>query len=216
MDLKRDGISDDLWDALKKIQSNDIFNDFYLVGGTAFSLQIGHRLSTDIDLFSKNDLKKEEIINFVQENISINVTVTNDTKNILQLLVDEKTKIDFVKYPYDLLDPLIKTEGIRLIDKNDLSAMKLSAVGTRGDEAKDFVDIYYLLKYMSLEKMFENFEKKYNSKEILHYKRSLIYFDDVPKESWENIKMLNDTLVVKEVKYTLIDEVNKLFNKREK
>lgn len=29
-------------------------NDFNLVGGTALALQIGHRISVDIDLFCKN------------------------------------------------------------------------------------------------------------------------------------------------------------------
>jgi hypothetical protein len=59
MDLKRAGISNDLWEALIKIQNDVLFKDYYLVGGTAFSLQIGHRLSTDIDLFSKVDIKKD-------------------------------------------------------------------------------------------------------------------------------------------------------------
>jgi hypothetical protein len=211
MDLKKIGISKDLWEALIKIQSDNMFKDYYLAGGTAFSLHIGHRISTDIDLFSKSELNKEETINFIKENISNDVIITNESKNILQLLVDDKTKIDFVKYPYDLLDTLIKTEGIRLIDKNDISAMKISAIGTRGDEAKDFVDIFYMMKYMSLEKMFENFQKKYNTNDILHYKRSLVYFDDVPEESWENIKMLYDKLSIREVKKTITDEVSKLF-----
>jgi hypothetical protein len=65
---------------------------------------------------------------------------------------------------------------------------------------------------MTLEKMFENFKKKYNTNEILHYKRSLVYFDDIPKESWEGAKILDDRFSVNEVKRTIIKEVNKLFN----
>ena len=211
MGIKKIGISEDLWNALLKFQSNILFNDYYLVGGTAFSLQIGHRISTDIDLFSKLKIKKDEILNFVEKNISKNIDVTNSSNSIFQIVIDKKTKIDFVEYPYDLLDPLIKTDGIRMIGKNDISAMKISAVGTRGNEAKDFIDVYYLLKYMPIEKMFENFKKKYNTDDIEQYKKSLVYFDEVPMSSWKDVKLINDKLSEKEVKETLEKAVSSMF-----
>jgi len=211
MGIKKTGITEDLWDVLLKFQSNSLFDSYYLVGGTAFSLQIGHRLSTDIDLFSKLKIEKNEILNFVENNISKNIDITNSSNNIFQIVINKKTKIDFVEYPYNLLDPLIETDGIRMIGKNDISAMKISAVGTRGNEAKDFIDVYYLLKYMPIEKMFENFKRKYNTDDIEQYKKSLVYFDDVPMSSWKDVKLINDKLSVEEVKETLVKAVSGMF-----
>ncbi len=37
---------------IKTLQNKEYLGDFYLVGGTALSLYIGHRRSIDIDLFS--------------------------------------------------------------------------------------------------------------------------------------------------------------------
>lgn len=45
-------INDLLKGVLLKLMSAPEFIDFRLVGGTALSLQIGHRISVDIDLFS--------------------------------------------------------------------------------------------------------------------------------------------------------------------
>ena len=95
--------------------------------------------------------------------------------------------------------------------------MKISATGTRGNEAKDFVDIYYLLQYMSFEKMVENFKKKYQTNDVLHYLRSVMYFNDIEKENWQSIKPIKDKINVKEIKNRLIKEVvayekNKLLN----
>ncbi|GAB6010544.1 nucleotidyl transferase AbiEii/AbiGii toxin family protein [Viscerimonas tarda] len=38
---------------LRDLMQENCFNDFVLVGGTALSLRIGHRISVDIDLFTE-------------------------------------------------------------------------------------------------------------------------------------------------------------------
>jgi len=206
--LIKDGITDFLWNSLRIIQSDPVFCDYYLAGGTALSLHIGHRISDDIDLFTKNDLRKEEIFDFVKANISEKAKIINNQGRIFQLfLEEEKLKIDFVQLPCDLLDPLIETEGIRLAGKNDLSAMKISAAGTRGNEAKDFVDLYFLLREMSIDTMFENFKKKYKTDDVLQYVRSVMFFDDITQASWAALRPINEMFSAKDIKETLTREV---------
>ena len=214
MKLKKAGINEFLWETLCKFQNDKLFDSYNLAGGTALSLQIGHRISTDIDLFTEEKLNKEEIFNFAKK-IDKNVEISNSTEIILQIFFPntdpkKELKVDFVNYEYPLLEPLAENdEGIRLIGKNDISAMKMSATGTRGYEARDFVDLYYLLKEISIEKIVDNFKKKYRTDNIQHYLRSMNYFDDVSKESWDSIKMIHDKLNSEDVKKTLDFEVNK-------
>jgi hypothetical protein len=212
--LKRAGISDFLWETLCKFQNEKIFESYNLVGGTALSLQIEHRISTDIDLFTENNLNRDEILHFARK-IDKNVEVINNSGAIFQILYPEKQlKIDFVNYEFPLLEPLVENnEGIRLVGKNDISAMKMSAAGTRGYEARDFVDLYYLLKEIPIENIVDNFKKKYNTDNIQHYLRSMNYFNDVNEESWKSIKMIHDQLSVNNVKETLNSEVNKYWRK---
>jgi predicted nucleotidyltransferase component of viral defense system len=121
---------------------------------------IGHRISDDIDLFTNATIKKEAILDFLHSNISNDIKVVNNGEKIFQLYSDKiKLKIYFVQVPYPLINPLIDDDGIRLVSMDDISAMKISATGTRGNEAKDFVDLYYILKYMSIDTIFENFKK---------------------------------------------------------
>ena len=48
--------------------------DYYLVGGTALALYIGHRASIDFDLFTENNVKRKSIKNLLKrENISYTV-----------------------------------------------------------------------------------------------------------------------------------------------
>ncbi|MDA0278745.1 MAG: nucleotidyl transferase AbiEii/AbiGii toxin family protein [Bacteroidetes bacterium] len=52
MKLYLNTVSDQLWDALNKLMADTAFDTFRLVGGTSLSLQLGHRESIDIDLFT--------------------------------------------------------------------------------------------------------------------------------------------------------------------
>ena len=67
MKLVKTGVHPFLWEALLKLQSNSLFDGFYLVGGTALSLQMGHRISEDIDLFTKEKISKDAILNFAKK-----------------------------------------------------------------------------------------------------------------------------------------------------
>ena len=208
MKLHKEGVNNFLWETLLQFQNDPFFQNYHLVGGTALALQIGHRISEDIDLFTKDILDKEKILQFAQD-IHKSVEIRSDGNTIFQIYFPHKElKVDFVKYPYELLDPLIKTdEGLHIIGKNDISAMKMSAAGTRGYEAKDFVDLFYLLKEMSIDTILDNFKTKYESENPLHYIRSMAYFDDVTLDSWQTIQMIRDPLPVDEIKSTLIEAV---------
>ena len=215
MKLKKKGINNTLWDSLCKIQSDKRFDEYYLVGGTALSLLIEHRISVDIDLFTNTEIKKDEILDYLQGNIDKDIKIINNGIKLFQLYSDEKKlKIDFVQVPDKLIDPVIEAEGIRLAGLNDISAMKISATGTRGSEAKDFVDLYYLLKYMSIDKIFENFLVKSKTSDILHYVRSAMYFDDVKDSSWKAINFIHDKVSKTEVINKLTNEISN-YQKRE-
>jgi len=78
--------------------------------------------------------------------------------------------------------------------------MKLHAIETSGNRAKDFIDIYFLLKEMPLEKMFEYYRKKYSTENIFNAKRSLGFFEDVPEESWKEVRIINKKVTADTVK----------------
>jgi predicted nucleic acid-binding protein len=206
--LQKDAVRKSLWNLLKYLQNSTVFESYFLVGGTALSLQLGHRISDDIDLFTRGDINKDEIFNFLNKNYKGKYQITNIQNIILQIIIND-IKVDFVKYDYNLIENIKREEGIRYLGKKDISAMKLMAVANRGDQAKDFVDIYYLLKEITLNDMFNYYKQKYNQKDISVIKRSLIYFEDITKSNWTSVKLLKDELLVDKIKSTIINEINK-------
>ena len=148
-------------DLLKRLMSDDFLKSYNLVGGTSLALQMGHRISIDLDLFSTTALQTDELEKYLKENYDgfeklreNNFTLISEIKGV---------KVDFINYPYPLLDELVVDQGIRMYGFKDISAMKLSAISNTGTRLKDYVDVACLSSYMSLYDMLDNFEKKFES-----------------------------------------------------
>ena len=168
---------------LKQIQSNDIFSETRLVGGTALALQIGHRKSIDLDFFG---VMKIEEIDLLQElSIYGSVSIRNIGRRVQSFMVNN-VQMDFVEYLYPWLDDLVPFNGVRLASCRDIAAMKLSAITNRGSR-KDFVDLVFLLEMFSLQDMLEFYTKKYSDSNYFHVLKSLVFFDDAEDDPMPNM-----------------------------
>jgi predicted nucleotidyltransferase component of viral defense system len=146
--------------------------DFYLVGGTALALQIGHRKSVDLDFFCDSDHDQDKIFDELPEpksKFALN-------RVFLGVHIDG-VKCDFVRHSFPRIQPLVIEEGVRMASLLEIAAMKLWAITRRGAK-KDFADLFYLLKSYSLEEMFAFFSEKYPSVEPFMVLRSLTFFGD--------------------------------------
>lgn len=179
---------------LKELQSSPLFSELRLVGGTALALQLGHRFSIDLDFFGILDTETPELIDEITS-LGFKVMIKRDTKAVKMFDVDN-VKVDIVNYPYAWIEPAIETEGVRMAGMKDIAAMKLAAITNRGTR-KDFVDIYFLLQYYSLNEMLGFYEQKFHDGSSFMALRSLSYFDDAEEQpmpkmfrclEWEAVK----------------------------
>jgi len=121
---------------------------FYLVGGTAIALHIGHRRSIDFDLFTAKKLNKSRIKQKIFE-LSCSKKTLFDDIDQLHFYINE-IRTTFFYYPYPVEHPE-KLEGvISMPSLLSLATMKAFALGRRA-KWKDYVDLYFLLKdYFSI------------------------------------------------------------------
>lgn len=186
-------ISPELLELLTQLMHNDVFKHYNLVGWTALALQIGHRVSIDIDLFGNCEI--DEITVLDQLNALGPVHVLKKSKNILICSV-QGIKVDIVNYSYPILENTLISDGIRMVGLKDIAAMKMNAIAGRGSK-KDFIDVYYLLQYFTLEVMIDLYLQKYSNGSEFLVRKSLTFFDDAEDEempvmlgdiSWDRIK----------------------------
>jgi len=204
--LQEGCVSERLLTLLRELQSEIIFKEYFLVGGTALALQIGHRKSYDIDLFTQDELQTAEIEKYLKHRYSKKYQILNTQNMIYQVMIDE-IKVDFVHHPFELVEPVFNDSQINYLGKKDIAAMKLRAIENSGNRAKDFIDIFFLLKEISLMKMFDYYKKKYCTENIFNAKRSLSFFDDVPKESWQEVLLVDRKVTASMVKKTILNAI---------
>lgn len=202
--LQTQTIVPELMELLEKIMNEALFRDYYLVGGTALSLQLGHRNSIDIDLFGDCEISPEAFIEKLKE--FGDVTVTQSSKNIIITEVSG-IKVDFVNYKYPLLSAPVIVNSIRMLSKNDIAAIKLNAIAGRGSR-KDFIDLFHLLDEFTLRDMMAFYLQKYSDGSEFMVQKSLTYFEDAEEQL--NPKMLAKDFNWETCKQKIIVEVLKL------
>lgn len=181
--------------ALKLVSKITLIKNSYLAGGTALALHLGHRVSVDLDFFTPQALDEnilannlKEIPEFVEEGKAWR-TVWGSIAN---------TKFSLFYYQYPLINKTIEFEGVPILDKADIAAMKIHAMEDRGTK-RDFIDLYFLAKEFSLEEMLKFYDQKYGvlNGHLYSIIRSLDYFADAEIDSdpqmlipvsWEQVK----------------------------
>jgi hypothetical protein len=163
-------------DLIFRLMRDSELSFFYLVGGTALSLKIGHRKSIDIDMFCSvnfdGPLLAQHLIN--QYNAEIKRVKSNYVSGNIGVVA-----FDFICHNYPEIKPIEQIEGIRMMSVDDISAMKINAIVNSGQRVKDFIDIYYLLKIMSLKEILDNYCLKYPDVNTSMAKSSLSYHADI-------------------------------------
>ena len=117
--------------------------EFYMVGGTAIALHIGHRLSVDFDLFKNGIIKQKNIIDKFKKKGEI-LLVTLNREGQLNLVCRD-VKFTFFNFEYDVPHNIIIEKSITIPVLLDLAAMKAFAMSRRS-KWKDYVDLYFIIK----------------------------------------------------------------------
>lgn len=153
--------------------------NWYLAGGTALALQVGHRKSVDLDFFTTDSQFKSES---VLSNLSGKTdwkTDIEEPNTIYGVLLGAKTS--FIAYPFFIpKQPFIQYGTVKVIQPLDIAVMKIVAVSQRGKK-RDFFDLYWCAQNLApLEEIIKKLPAQYPSvaHDYHHILKSLLYFDD--------------------------------------
>ncbi len=169
---------------LEALAALPIPSDFYLAGGTALALQIGHRISHDLDFFSAtNSLGIVERSALARELQRITPSIIKSEANEQLYTTVMGIEVSFIYQHHPLLFSTIEVNGSRLAQPIDIGLMKLSAIKDRGTR-RDFVDLYCLRKVAPLKQLFELLPQKYYDRPdfTVHLAYALQYFDDAESD----------------------------------
>lgn len=149
-----------LKESLLKLMQAEELKKFRLVGGTALSLYLGHRMSVDIDMFTDaaygsvnfNKIEKflQRCFDYVSGDFGSNPGLGKSYT--IGTHPDNSIKLDI----YYSMDPFFQNyqlkDSVRLATIDEIVAMKVDII-QRGGRKKDFWDLHELLSQYSIRDM---------------------------------------------------------------
>lgn len=189
------GISKPTQSSLAVLSQVKFVSQYFLAGGTACALHLGHRLSFDLDFFSSKPVEPRIIVAGLKDLGELEV-YQNDEGTFNGKF--KQVKLSFFVYPYRMLYSFLEYSGVKLADLKDIACMKLDAISRRGTK-RDFIDLFFICKQFELSYLLKLFEKKFEKLNVpvWHVIKSLMYFEDAEKNDlpemlqpvdWEEVK----------------------------
>ena len=193
-------------------KEKELTEKFYFTGGTALSVfHLHHRYSEDLDFFTKNTINDEEINQFMEKISSILKINYRFTKVVETRMFEfEKKgkliiKVDFGYYPHTRLEAGKEYHGVSIDSLLDIGANKLITITQRYD-AKDYVDLYFLLKKFTVWDLIYAVEKKFRRETDIVFLSS----DFLSTEDFDYMPKMIKPLALNELKKFFRDEAKKL------
>lgn len=164
--LRKETVSDALFDVLNRLMAIPELGNHRLVGGTALALQLGHRISVDIDLFSghKSDYQKIEKIIYAEFKSDAKLVhyISSPLGKGISWLING-IKVDVIDWHKDNKFSVLEVSGIRMAGLREIALMKLEIITSNPEfiryEKKDFVDLAFLLDEFSFNDLVQIFQR---------------------------------------------------------
>lgn len=162
-------INPDTLKTLLGLRDAGLLRNFYLAGGTGLALQVGHRVSVDLDLFTaepSTEIPTEDIYAQCAKYFKhAGVEIKLQSSDQLWLVING-VEVTFLAYPYGHKYPLLKEDGIPLADARDIAFQKALAIGRR-NHARDYVDLAWMLRKgsLTLDDIIKGASELFNAKE---------------------------------------------------
>lgn len=187
--------------AAGELAKTGVLSQFYLAGGTGLALQLGHRMSVDLDLFTERHFEPRAVRDALRH--AGGFRVDQIAERTLHAEVGG-VRLTFLRYDYPLLFDVTRFKELTVASPRDIACMKLEALSSRGSR-RDFVDLYFVLQRFQLPELLEWFARKYASAapNQVHLGKAMTYFADAEQEpmprmlrpvDWKKIKAFFESL----------------------
>ncbi len=184
------------------------FSEFYLAGGTALALQLGHRVSVDFDFFWGKNIPKDLLskARIIFKDFEVK-TIVNHSEQLTMII--EGVNVSFIRYPFPVISKFIKHQEVKILPALEIAVMKAYALGKRAT-LKDYIDLYFVLKEKigTLGDIIILCEKKYGKEfDPRLFLEQLIYLKDIEEIE---IQFLKETVSMSEIEEFFEEEVKKI------
>ncbi|MDO8794400.1 MAG: nucleotidyl transferase AbiEii/AbiGii toxin family protein [Vicinamibacterales bacterium] len=183
-------------EAATDLANAGVLEGFSLAGGTALALQLGHRRSVDLDLFSQNHFDPDVLLRKLVGLPALRVDQVAPGTLHLEL---HGVLVSFLHFPFPRLFPVREFPPITVLDPRDIACMKVQAISTRGAR-RDFIDLFMVARHYGLPQVIEWFDQMFATTPYnrVHIRKALAYFEDAEAQPMPDMLIPLDWIEVRE------------------
>lgn len=153
-----------------------------LAGGTGLALQLGHRISDDLEFFAQRAFKPGDVLEELRALAGVVEPVTMGEST---LVADaDGALVSLVQTPVRFVQPTTRVNGCDVSGTIDIAGMKLMAVSQGGTRA-DFVDLYAVLQSIPFRAVVRNALERFGptSLDPLAVGQGLVWFEQADAQA---------------------------------
>lgn len=216
--INLDNISENTRNVFELLSQQKFISNFTLVGGTALSLQLGHRLSEDLDfIFDGKFLDSGSIIKFIKSVFKEDYKIIKQENDHQIDFIIKDIKVTFftndaVSIPFNVREYSTLYENINIAGVEIISVMKINALAQR-NTMRDYYDLYYIAKnVIPLESIIKSSKEKLKNIADITYSETIVYTDDIPEDSISDHLLPKEFVTKKQIADFLTEELKKILN----
>lgn len=184
------GMPENTLNVFKKFSDTKFISNFTLIGGTALSIQIYHRLSEDLDfILDSKTINNQSIIREVAKVFPDYKIIRNEKDYQLDFIINN-CKVTFISIgtialPFNVKPLSSSFKNINIANLETIAVLKLSAIAQR-NTLRDYYDLYYITKhFIPLRTIFDATKKLNPNLSPITYSETITYTKDILEESME-------------------------------
>jgi hypothetical protein len=153
-----------------------------LAGGTGLALHLGHRISDDLEFFTREAFKTSEILEEMRALAgTVDPVAIDDNAIIVQA---DGAHLSLTQTPEHFSEARTRVNGCDVGGVVDVAAMQLVAI-SQGGRRNDFVDLYAVLQVVPFRKVARRMVERYGVAvvEPLEVGKGLVWFGDADDQA---------------------------------
>lgn len=201
----------------EKLSETDFIRNYTLVGGTALSIQIQHRLSEDLDFIFDGDKLNINTIKRNLNKIFCDYRIIRQENNDQIDIVIGETKLTFftteaVTIPFSVKANSFLYKNLNIANIEVIASLKMATISQR-NTIRDYYDLYFISKYhIDLKKIIDNTKKFFPNLSPITYSETLIYTNDIQENDLSNHLSPKEEVTKQDISDFFILELKKIIN----
>ncbi len=214
--MKLDFVTDNTKSVLEELSKEKFIDKYTLVGGTALSVQLEHRLSEDLDFITDSDFLDSNSIKIFIDKIFKGryKLIKQDDDHQLDFIINE-VKVTFfttgsVLIPFEVKRYSQKFNNLNIATVEIISILKLSALVQR-NTMRDYYDLFYIAKnVIPLKNIFNKSKELLSNIADITYTETILYVDDLKEDKISDHLMPKEIVSKEEIAEFFTNEIKKI------